>query len=237
MVTNVWVILLIEHKYYWHIGTPRVYWHIGTPHIYSDLYSIPIGRRGYTNDNYSWCYWHNSVTLLIYRQIWLTHVWYYWRLQLILLKHRNYTTDVWVIRWQLQVLIKGLFSQFLIHLALNCKSWLDSVCGRHAVSAVPCTPAAVRVDYTCGTSMAVLSWNESLGRENFIARIQTQDHSDSCTSNQTRCSLSSLLCGRVYNVSVRAVAGQCNSSDVARTQMQTGNKMNANALPIKLNFK
>lgn len=100
----------------------------------------------------------------------------------------------------------------------------------HAASAVPCTPAVVRVDYTCGTSMAVLSWNESLGRESFIARIQTQDHSDSCSTNQTRCSLFSLLCGRLYNASVGAVAGQCNSSNVARAQMQTGNKMNANAL-------
>ncbi|XP_017343677.1 uncharacterized protein LOC108276481 [Ictalurus punctatus] len=100
--------------------------------------------------------------------------------------------------------------------------WCNSTPGVPlSIVTVPCTPAAVRVDYTCGTSMAVLSWNESLGRENFIARIQTQDHSDSCSSNQTRCSLSSLLCGRVYNVSVRAVAGQCNSSDVARTQMQT----------------
>ncbi|XP_058265731.1 uncharacterized protein LOC131365857 [Hemibagrus wyckioides] len=85
----------------------------------------------------------------------------------------------------------------------------------------PCTPAAVLVNYSCGTSMAVLSWNESLGRESFNARVQTQDHSDSCTSNQTRCSFSSLLCGRLYNVSVGAMAGQCNSTNVARTQLQT----------------
>lgn len=101
------------------------------------------------------------------------------------------------------------------------------MCCLHAVSAVPCTPAAVRADYTCATNMAALSWNESLGRESFIARIQTQDQSDSCSTNQTRCSLSSMLCGRLYNVSVGAVAGQCNSINVARTQMQTGKKMNA----------
>ncbi|GAA6076390.1 uncharacterized protein LOC113651476 [Tachysurus ichikawai] len=90
-----------------------------------------------------------------------------------------------------------------------------------SIVTVPCTPEAVRTNYTCGTSMAVLSWNDSLGRESFMSRIQTQDHSDSCISNQTRCSFSSLLCGRLYNVSVGAVAGQCNSTNVARTQMQT----------------
>lgn len=99
------------------------------------------------------------------------------------------------------------------------------MCCLHAVD--PCTPAAVLVNYSCGTRMAVLSWNESLGRESFIARVQTQDHSDSCNSNQTRCSFSSLLCGRLYNVSVGAMAGQCNSTNVARTQLQTGNQMNA----------
>ncbi|KAI5096119.1 hypothetical protein C0J45_14549, partial [Silurus meridionalis] len=85
----------------------------------------------------------------------------------------------------------------------------------------PCTPAAIRANYTCGTSMAVVSWNDSLGRENFIARIQTQDQFDSCSTNLTRCTFSSLLCGRLYNVSLLAVAGQCNSSNIARTQMQT----------------
>lgn len=103
-------------------------------------------------------------------------------------------------------------------------------------AAVPCTPEAVRTNYTCGTSMAVLSWNDSLGRESFMSRIQTQDHSDSCISNQTRCSFSSLLCGRLYNVSVGAVAGQCNSTNVARTQMQTGNKINDNAAIHTITF-
>lgn len=78
--------------------------------------------------------------------------------------------------------------------------------------------------------MVVLSWTESLGRDSFVARVQAQDHLDSCSTNQTRCSLSSLLCGRLYNVSVGAVAGQCTSSNVARTQMQTGNEMNANTV-------
>uniref|UniRef100_A0A8B9HN00 Fibronectin type-III domain-containing protein n=1 Tax=Astyanax mexicanus TaxID=7994 RepID=A0A8B9HN00_ASTMX len=85
----------------------------------------------------------------------------------------------------------------------------------------PCTPAAVSVDYICRTSAAVLSWSESLGRESFLASVQSQDHSDSCRSNQTHCSISSLLCGHLYNVSVQAVSGQCNSSSVARTQLQT----------------
>ncbi|XP_017573413.2 uncharacterized protein LOC108439482 [Pygocentrus nattereri] len=85
----------------------------------------------------------------------------------------------------------------------------------------PCTPAGASVDYVCGTSVAVLSWNESLGSKSFFARVDTRDHTDSCSSNQTHCTISSLLCGHIYNVSIQAVAGQCNSSNVAKTQLQT----------------
>ncbi|XP_066528384.1 fibronectin type III domain-containing protein 7-like [Hoplias malabaricus] len=90
-----------------------------------------------------------------------------------------------------------------------------------SIVTVPCTPAAVSVDYICGTSVVVLSWSENLGRQSFFARVDAQGHSDSCRSNQTNCTISSLLCGHSYNVSVQAVAGQCNSSSVANMQLQT----------------
>ncbi|XP_041914101.1 uncharacterized protein LOC121678548 [Alosa sapidissima] len=84
----------------------------------------------------------------------------------------------------------------------------------------PCTPAMVEVDYTCGTSMAVLSWDESLGRESFTAHVQSGDHTDACYTTETHCSLTTLRCGSLYNVTVAAVARPCNSSEVT-TQLQT----------------
>lgn len=79
----------------------------------------------------------------------------------------------------------------------------------------------VEVDYTCGTSMAVLSWDESLGRESFTAHVQGGDHTDVCHTTETHCSLTTLRCGSLYNVTVAAVAEHCNSSE-ATTQLQTG---------------
>lgn len=79
----------------------------------------------------------------------------------------------------------------------------------------------VRVDYTCGTSMAVLSWDESLGRESFTAHVQSGNHTDVCHTTETHCSLTTLRCGSLYNLTVAAVAEHCNSSEAA-TQLHTG---------------
>lgn len=85
----------------------------------------------------------------------------------------------------------------------------------------PCTPAKVSANYSCGTSTE-LSWTESLGRDSFYVLAQTNGHSDSCSTVQTHCSINSLRCGSLYNVSVESISGHCNSSHAARTQLQTG---------------
>ncbi|XP_012990390.2 uncharacterized protein LOC105029012 isoform X2 [Esox lucius] len=85
----------------------------------------------------------------------------------------------------------------------------------------PCTPANLHVQYECGTSIALLSWDETLGRDSFVARVYSSDHSDSCSTTDTYCSLTTLMCGHWYNVTVDAVAGHCNSSQSAVTQFQT----------------
>lgn len=76
--------------------------------------------------------------------------------------------------------------------------------------------------YSCLTGIAFLSWDESLGRQSFYAHVQSGDHSASCSTTETDCSLPSLLCGRMYDVSVTAVADHCNSSVPGVTQIQTG---------------
>ncbi|CAL8396350.1 unnamed protein product [Boreogadus saida] len=85
----------------------------------------------------------------------------------------------------------------------------------------PCTPTNVVPSYTCGSSMALLRWDEARGRESFRATARAGEHADSCTSAETHCSLLSLLCGRLYEVSVDAVAAHCNSSHSGDALIQT----------------
>ncbi|KAL2090270.1 hypothetical protein ACEWY4_014958 [Coilia grayii] len=88
------------------------------------------------------------------------------------------------------------------------------------ITTAPCTPANMDVDYTCGTSIALLSWDDSLGRESFYTRVQSSEHVDGCHTIETNCALTSLRCGSVYNVSVKALASHCNSSK-ATTELET----------------
>ncbi|XP_077060714.1 uncharacterized protein fndc7b [Siphateles boraxobius] len=90
-----------------------------------------------------------------------------------------------------------------------------------SIITAPCSPAELSANYSCGTSTALLSWAESLGRESFYVHVETSAHSDSCSTAQTHCSINSLRCGSLYNVSVDSVSGRCNSSDAAHTQLQT----------------
>ncbi|KAF4097010.1 hypothetical protein G5714_022979 [Onychostoma macrolepis] len=88
------------------------------------------------------------------------------------------------------------------------------------ITTAPCTPAQVSANYSCGTSTE-LSWTDSLGRESFYVFAQTNGHSGSCSTVQTHCSIKSLRCGSLYNVSVESISGHCNSSQAAHTQLQT----------------
>ncbi|XP_043081301.1 serine-rich adhesin for platelets [Puntigrus tetrazona] len=88
------------------------------------------------------------------------------------------------------------------------------------ITTAPCTPAQVSANYSCGTSTD-LSWTDSLGRESFYVLAQTNGHSGSCSTVQTHCSINSLRCGSLYNVSVDSISGRCNSSQSAHTQLQT----------------
>ncbi|XP_076840783.1 uncharacterized protein fndc7b [Brachyhypopomus gauderio] len=92
-----------------------------------------------------------------------------------------------------------------------------------SIVTVPCTPTWVVANYTCASGVAVLGWAQTLGADSFVARVEAADHNDSCSgsSSQTYCTISTLLCGRVYNVSLQAQDRHCNSSSVARSQIHT----------------
>ncbi|XP_039984445.1 uncharacterized protein LOC120790698 [Xiphias gladius] len=85
----------------------------------------------------------------------------------------------------------------------------------------PCIPANVDYTYSCETGIAFLSWDETLGRKSFYAHVHSGDHTASCSTSQTSCSLPSLLCSRTYDAKVTAVADHCNSSVPGVTQIQT----------------
>ncbi len=86
----------------------------------------------------------------------------------------------------------------------------------------PCTPGHVEHTYSCETGIALLSWDETLGRKSFFADVRSGDHMASCYTSQTHCSLSSLLCGRIYDVKVISLSDHCNSSMPGITQIKTG---------------
>ncbi|XP_075901618.1 uncharacterized protein fndc7b isoform X2 [Nelusetta ayraudi] len=89
------------------------------------------------------------------------------------------------------------------------------------IATAPCTPANVGLTYSCETGITLLTWDETLGRQSFYATVRSGDHELSCSTNQTDCSLPSLLCGRTYDVEVVGVADHCNSTVPGVAQMQT----------------
>lgn len=93
----------------------------------------------------------------------------------------------------------------------------------------PCTPANVMYQYSCGTGIASVSWNQTLGRNSFYVRALSGNQSISCSTSQgNNCSLPVLLCSRTYNIEVVAMADNCSSSAPAVTQIQTGKSWKVN---------
>lgn len=98
-----------------------------------------------------------------------------------------------------------------------CASNMENFC-----HPAPCTPANVSHTYSCETGNASLSWDKTPGTRSFYAHIHSGDHLASCSTNQTRCLLPPLLCGRTYDVEIISVAQHCNSSVSGTTQISSG---------------
>ncbi|KAK0130660.1 Fibronectin type III domain-containing protein 7 [Merluccius polli] len=84
---------------------------------------------------------------------------------------------------------------------------------------VPCSPTGLSVDYQCETGLAVLSWTASDGGVEYYSYAHDTAGGDplSCTTTVTTCAIP-LDCGSVYNFSVMASDGHCNSSHSAPLQ-------------------
>uniref|UniRef100_A0A3B4UUE8 Fibronectin type-III domain-containing protein n=1 Tax=Seriola dumerili TaxID=41447 RepID=A0A3B4UUE8_SERDU len=78
---------------------------------------------------------------------------------------------------------------------------------------VPCEPSGLAVDFDCKRNSAVLSWNASEGTAEYFGCAQSKDGDALyCNSTVTSCTLEGLECGKMYNFSVEASDGICNSS-------------------------
>ncbi|XP_039513478.1 uncharacterized protein fndc7rs1 [Pimephales promelas] len=78
---------------------------------------------------------------------------------------------------------------------------------------VPCAPTNVTANIQCGNSSASLSWVGSTGAVAYVGIAQSENASKVyCQNTETSCSLMGLVCGTVYNFTVQATDGTCNSS-------------------------
>ncbi|XP_063747971.1 fibronectin type III domain-containing protein 7-like [Eleginops maclovinus] len=78
---------------------------------------------------------------------------------------------------------------------------------------VPCEPSGLSVDMDCETNSAELSWDASEGAVEYFACAQSMDgDAFYCDNTAASCTIEGLKCGGVYNFSVEASNGICNSS-------------------------
>ncbi|XP_054458914.1 fibronectin-like [Anoplopoma fimbria] len=78
---------------------------------------------------------------------------------------------------------------------------------------VPCEPSDLAVDIDCKTNSAMLSWGASEGAVEYFGCAQSMNGDALyCNSTVPFCSLTGLGCGDIYNFSVEASNGVCNSS-------------------------
>ncbi|XP_072296578.1 uncharacterized protein [Eucyclogobius newberryi] len=77
----------------------------------------------------------------------------------------------------------------------------------------PCKPDNVLVKYDCNQSSALLTWDKESNAEDYYASAVDNNGSMLyCHSNSPSCTFEGLQCGRIYNFTVLASNGTCNSS-------------------------
>ncbi|XP_056304665.1 uncharacterized protein LOC130216807 [Danio aesculapii] len=93
-----------------------------------------------------------------------------------------------------------------------------------SVTTAPCDPENVTAVLKCDSQTVHVSWHASAGASVYTALANTQNQtipSVSCQTSNTSCDLTQLHCGEVFNVTVLANDGTCNSSARASTTLET----------------
>lgn len=89
---------------------------------------------------------------------------------------------------------------------------------------MPCTPSNLNVDINCQTNVAVLSWNDTKGAVKYSGLAQSPNGDTfNCDTTNSSCTLKTMQCGNVYNFTVKAWDGICNSSVSSPLQAGAGN--------------
>lgn len=77
----------------------------------------------------------------------------------------------------------------------------------------PCKPSELSVTLHCDNQSAVLTWTPSDDAEEYYGFAQAENGDMLyCHSTEPSCTINELVCGAVYNFSVQASDGTCNSS-------------------------
>ncbi|TRY81820.1 hypothetical protein DNTS_000526 [Danionella cerebrum] len=85
--------------------------------------------------------------------------------------------------------------------------------GKVTFQTVPCTPSNLTAIIQCGNSSASLSWVGCRGAVSYIGLAMSENGTTIyCKTTNMSCTLEGLMCGTVYNFTVQATNGICNSS-------------------------
>ncbi|KAF7202765.1 putative LOC107392962-like protein [Nothobranchius furzeri] len=91
----------------------------------------------------------------------------------------------------------------------NCTSYPSHM----PYKTTPCPPTNLAVDTDCYTNSAVLSWNKTDNAIEYFGLTQSGNQDPLyCDSSTTSCTFQPLQCGAIYNFTVKAFDGTCNTS-------------------------
>lgn len=96
-----------------------------------------------------------------------------------------------------------------------------------SLNSEPCPPTNIQANVSCGQPTATVSWQQSGFAAGYVAYFDSQrGHDTFCvgTDTDTSCVVSGLMCGTVYNVWVKALGHQYNSSDSIVVPLTSGNE-------------
>ncbi|XP_059839508.1 fibronectin type III domain-containing protein 7-like [Hypanus sabinus] len=87
---------------------------------------------------------------------------------------------------------------------------------------VSCIPQNLDVHLDCDTNDASVLWSHTKGAVSYSATVEGSDgHPVSCETANTECQITNLHCGQVYNLTVRALDGVCDSSQSSQFEFST----------------
>nr|XP_009297086.3 uncharacterized protein fndc7rs1 [Danio rerio] len=103
-----------------------------------------------------------------------------------------------------------IYNVSVFSLANGCGGVMSTV---SQVQTAPCSPQNVQANVQCDTGSVLVSWSPSVDGSQFVVELVSQSTGliSFCNSTNTQCSITNLTCGQIFNLSVVAVRGSCQS--------------------------